>query len=57
MIEVLHIVSSDDVKSKLNLLHSLVGAEYPFMTIINDEVDCLIKSFQSALKDNKLWKN
>lgn len=52
----LHIVSSDYVKSKLNLLHTLVHTEYPFMTIVNDEINCLIKSFQSSLKNDRLIK-
>jgi len=53
---VLHIISSDYVESKLNLLHTLVGAEYSFMTVIYNEVDCLVKSFQSSLQQKQLLK-
>jgi len=45
----LHIVSSDDVQTKLHLFNSLIWTEYSFMTIINYKVDGLIKSFQCAL--------
>lgn len=44
-----HVVSSDDVKSQNHLLHPLVGAEHTLMTLIQDQVDGLVKAFQSAL--------
>lgn len=44
-----HVVSSDDVKSQNHLLHALTGAEHTLVTLIQDQVDGLIKAFQSAL--------
>lgn len=40
----LHIISSNDVQSQHNLLHSLGGAEHTLMAFIQDEVDRLVKA-------------
>ena len=53
----LHIVSSDDVQTKLHLFNSLIWAEYSFMTIINDKVDGLIEPFQCTLKNKAIYIN
>ena len=41
----LHVVPSNDVKPKLDLFNTLTTAEDSFMTIINNQVDGLIKTF------------
>ena len=40
----LHVISSNNVQSQHDLLHSLGGAEYTLVAFIKDEVDCLVKS-------------
>lgn len=45
-----HVVSSDDVKPQHHLLHPLTGAEHSLVTLVEDQVDGLIESLQSALR-------
>ena len=46
----LHIISSNDMKTKLHLFNPLIRAEHSLMTIIDDQVNGLIKSLQCTLK-------
>ena len=39
-----NIVASDDFQTKWNLFHSRGGWEDPFMSVIQDEVDKLVKA-------------
>lgn len=46
----LHIVSSNYVQSKNHLLHSLRWAKHTLVTLIQDQVDGLIETFERALQ-------
>ena len=41
----LHVVSSDDVKTKYHLLHACRVAVNSLVTLIQDQINCLIKTF------------
>lgn len=40
----LHIISSNNVQSQHDLLHSLGGTEYTLVAFIKDKVDCLVEA-------------
>lgn len=49
-----HIVSPDDVQSQNDLFHALRRAVHSLVTLVQDQVDGLVKTFQCALTSNRL---
>lgn len=52
-----HIVSPDDVQSQNDLFHALRRAVHSLVTLVQDQVDGLVKTFQCAHNYSSISSN
>lgn len=53
----LHVIASNNVESQHHLFHALTRTENSLVTLVQDQVDGLIKAFQGALKMQNMTRN